>query len=428
MHRLLAILVGQAAATFGAPASPERAVQPSIDALEVPVVSLEGSDSAPAGAPEPEPREYALEPLRTKAVPEAAGEVAPEEPEHSEKPERSEKPKKPKKALDIDWKGRVVGGYRLRLTDPSAEQSETPDEDHALQLRQARTNLYGRYEDVLRIKVSADFADLLGKPAAGYVLRDAWANVRIRDAFQVKIGEFKRPYSALELRAVSKIPMVSRGLFNSAAIEDLYWAERGAGLMLWGKYDAKRPGLDRLDWYVSATQDATSGAPEGVDVHARVTYAPIEMLRVGASGAFKYVEDYGANWRHAFAGNVDVTFKYEGLRIALEADLAQDWSYQEPDGELISPNMVGLLGYLSYDLELPKRFVLQPAASFEFVDTNMLYQESEAMRVVGNLNLRWTDHLMLRPQVEYIRPFSPVTDNNLFVESQIYGLWLQVQL
>ena len=182
-----------------------------------------------------------------------------------------------------------------------------------------------------------------------------------------------------------------------------------------------------MSWAFSATNDATSGAQDNLDLHARVTYAPIKLVTVGVGGAMKYVEDFTGFWRHAYGGGADVTLKHKGLRVGVEADLAQDWSYQEMTGERVNPNILGTLGYLSYAIELSNDWVLQPAATFEYTDTNMLYGQSESIRAVGNFNVSWTDQLMLRPQVEWVHPVGGTTLNQ-FIESQVYGLWLQVQI
>jgi hypothetical protein len=128
-----------------------------------------------------------------------------------------------------------------RLDELTADESEDSPAGHAaMKLRQARVGIDARYRDILRARVSVDFADLLGNPRPGRVLRNAWGNIAIHPAFQIKVGQFKRPYSRLELRSSATIPFMGRGLFNDLAIEDLQWGSRAVGLSLWGKIETER--------------------------------------------------------------------------------------------------------------------------------------------------------------------------------------------
>jgi hypothetical protein len=75
-----------------------------------------------------------------------------------------------------------------------------------------------------------------------------------------------------------------------------------------------------------------------------------------------------------------------------------------------------------------ERTRLQPVVFGEYVDSNMRYAESEAVRAGGGFNILWTKHLRIMPQVECVQPLAPVTSFNRFVVRQVYGLWMAVQL
>lgn len=335
-----------------------------------------------------------------------------------------------KDTADFHFKGRVIAGHRTRVRTPHGDQLEagTATTTHKLQLRQARVGFYASYLKALDLKISADFADFMGNTGPGEVLRDAWVNVRIHKLFQVKVGEFKRPYSTLELTASAKLPMLGRGMFNSEVVENLGWGDRASGVMLWGQTKPKRAGLHRVRWELSATNSAVAGAPPGLDTHARLTYAPVKGLSLGLSGAFKRIEAPLEEKRDVVGGDVDLTVRARGLRLTLEADLAQSWNEYDAQLNEFSPWMLAGIAWVSYDFKLKDDWVLQPAASFEYFDSDMDFSETESIRVVGNFNIHWTRHLMVRPQVEYVRPLNPVSAQNLFTETQTYGLWLQVQI
>jgi hypothetical protein len=349
-------------------------------------------------------------------------------------------PKKPKQ-YDVDVNARLVAGGRLIREEPAVDSEGAPVGPGArrgsLDLRQARVGVGARYLDILRVRITIDVADLLEKPKPGMVLRNAWANVKVRPWFQIRAGNFKRPYSRLELRRFSSIPFMGRGLYNSMAVEDLGWGDRAVGMSLWGAIEPGLSGFDRLRWQLSVTNNALSGAPHGFDAHARLTYDPTSWLSFGGGGAFKSVQDpladeatCRATWergpacrRSVFAAGGDLAVDIEGLYASVEVGLAQDWLYA--DG---SPWILGALAYASYDIEVGKHTRLQPVVFGEYVDSNMSYGESEAVRAGAAFNVLWTKHLRIIPQVEFVQPLAPVTSFNRFVVRQVYGLWMAVQL
>ncbi len=375
--------------------------------------------------------------------PAAENSVTLEQPEqvHEQDEQQPKKQKKKPKKYEVEVNARVVAGARLvheaAAVDSDGAPVGLPVRKGSLDLRQARVGVDARYRDILRVRVSVDFADLLDSPKPGKVLRNAWANIRIHPLFQIKVGHFKRPFSRLEMRGFTSIPFIDRGLFNGLAIEGLGWGDRAVGMSLWGDFEAERPGLHELRWYVSVTNNALSGAAHGVDVHARLTYDPTKWFSIAANGAFKLIQDALADedvcqstWKRAascrrevFAAGGDVAFDYKDFFASAELNLAQDWLYADS-----SPWMLGALGYASYDIEVGKRTRLQPVVFGEYIDSNLTYGESEAVRAGGAFNVLWTKRLRIMPQVEFVKPLAPVTSFNRFTARQTYGVWVAVQL
>ncbi|MFV8751739.1 porin [Nannocystaceae bacterium ST9] len=355
--------------------------------------------------------------------------------------EKKSEKKKPKKKYDVDVDARVVAGARLVSEQPAIDSQGQPVglpvRKGSLDLRQARVGVDARYKEILRARLTIDLADLLDTPKPGKVLRNAWVNVRVHPLFQIRAGHFKRPYSRLELRGFSSIPFIGRGLFNGLAVEGLGWGDRAVGMQLWGDIEPGKPGFDRLRWAVSVTNNALSGAAHGVDAHARLVYDPTHWLSIGANGAFKNIQDPLADeatcrstWkrgdacrRNVFAAGGDVAFDVADFYASVEVDLAQDWLYADS-----SPWILGALAFASYDIEVGKRTRLQPVLFGEYIDTNLTYGESEAVRAGGAFNVLWTKHLRIIPQIEFVKPLAPVTSFNRFVARQVYGVWIAVQL
>jgi hypothetical protein len=367
----------------------------------------------------------------------AVDSVANTDADATREPKKAKKPK----PHDVDVDARLVAGARLIREEPAVDGEGAAVGPGArrgsLDLRQARVGVDARYLDILRVRLAIELDDLLEKPKPGMVLRNAYANVRVRPWFQIRAGNFKRPYSRLELRRFSSIPFIGRGLYNGMAVEDLGWGDRAVGMSLWGDIEPGHVGFDRLRWQLSLTNNALSGAPHGFDAHARLTYDPTHWLSFGGSGAFKSVQDpladeatCRATWkrgpacrRSVFAVGGDIALDLEGLYTSVEVDLAQDWLYA--DG---SPWVLGALAYASYAIEVGEQTRLQPVVFGEYVDSNMSYGESEAVRAGAAFNILWTKYLRIIPQVEFVQPLAPVTSFNRFVVRQVYGLWMAVQL
>ena len=408
-------------------APPETPEQPAVEQVAVVQPAEQPPVEQPVEGPQPAPE------------PSESGEN--EQAEKTEKTEKTEEKEKKKKDYDVDVDARLVAGARLVSEKPTVDADGmpigSPERKGQLDLRQARVGVDARYKDILRARLTIDLADLLETPKPGKVIRNAWANVRVHSLFQIRAGHFKRPYSRLELRGFSSIPFIGRGLFNGLAIEDLGWGDRAVGVSLWGELEPARRGLDRFRWFVSVTNNALSGAPHGVDVHARLVYDPTHWLSFGANGAFKNIQDALANeelcratWkrgpdcrRNVFAAGGDVAFDPGNFYASVEVNLAQDWLYAD-----FSPWMLGALGYASYDIEVGKKTRLQPVLFGEYVDSNMTYGESEAVRAGGAFNVLWTKHLRIIPQIEFVEPLPPVTSFNRFTSRKTFGLWIALQL
>jgi hypothetical protein len=398
-----------------------------------------------ASTPPSEAPEAVVQDERVEVAPAAPNEgplePEPEKPVDAPEPEKKLEPEKTQKDYDVDVDARVVAGGRMQHEEAAVDESGavvgTPVRKGSLNLRQARIGVDARYKDLLRARLSIDLADLLDKPKPGKVLRNAWAEVRVHSAFRIRVGHFKRPFSRLEMRGFSSIPFIGRGLFNGLVTEDLGWGDRAVGAMLWGKFDPERRGLHQLNWYVSVSNNALSGAPHGVDVHARLVYDPLAWLSIGVNGAYENIEDALADedtcrstWtrgpdcrRNVFAAGGDVAFEAGGFYGSIEANLAQDWLYVDR-----SPWMLGALGYAAYEFPVSKNTRLQPVLFGEYIDANLSYAESEAVRAGGSFNVLWTEHLRIIPQIEFVQPLPPVTSFNRFVAGQTYALWVAVQL
>jgi len=236
-------------------------------------------------------------------------------------------------------------------------------------------------------------------------VRDAFANYRIRDSIQVRVGRFKRPFSRLELRSRGKLPFRSRGLFNELVLLDNGFAGRALGAMIWGKpTETLRYAL------AAANPNAIGSGIEGVDVIARIVYEPIEWLSVGLNAMHKWTERYadGPNLSLHAVG-ADARADFGALSVTLEVDAAQNPNPPPvADANAAAsrtPWAVGAITYADYTFKLSKKWTIAPVVVLEWMDTDTEYAKDERVRAVGGLSLNFRKNtLRVMPQVEITRP------------------------
>jgi hypothetical protein len=189
----------------------------------------------------------------------------------------------------------------------------------------ARVKLLWREGNWLRARLQFD-ADQVFESGpnsqAKAALRDCWIELRFDRALRFKMGQFKRPFSALELRGRSSLEVIGRGPANSLLIEDLGFGDRDLGLQLSGAFGSKKravkyamglfngPGRNR-------PETDSNGAK---DVVGRVEAKVRKWLTFGANAAVKFFDtqsvDYYPAW--SWMAGVDVAIERKGLYLLAE--------------------------------------------------------------------------------------------------------------
>jgi hypothetical protein len=231
-------------------------------------------------------------------------------------------------------------------------------------------------------------------------LRDAFMNLRLKRAFQVRLGHFKRPMSALELRSAGDLQVRGRGLTNDLVIEDNAWGARGLGAALWGKLPALGARWT-LALFDPAWSPGVASRPKGVDVLARLSLEPADGITLGANGGSKTVDappfdGYGT----FYAVGGDVELEAWGLYLLFDALYAE---LPEVQAGLEEQAAFGLAGLLAYDFPVAKSLVLEPVVFAEIHDASVAHDDSETWRGVAGLNLIIHEKLRFMPQAELVR-------------------------
>jgi hypothetical protein len=337
-----------------------------------------------------------------------------------------------KKEDDTSWpkmklRARIMTGWEYRAERPAEAQGGDSDSEQQLFLQQARIGLKAELIKRVIANISAELSDGLRpvETSADYeevpYLRNAYINVRVKKAFQIRAGRFKRPFSRLENTSTGSLPFRGRGLSNELVIEDAQWGDRAIGLMFWGKIPKLNltwsGSISNPDWGVDNDMETA-----GIDTIGRLSYEPIKWLSVGVNYGHKLLE-FEANGSvnvNAFGG--DFRLRFGGFRLTAEAFAAQ-----LPE-EVDHPFAFGVVGYTSYDFELLEDLVLQPTLFGEYADANADNSQTEAIRTIIGINLLLYEDLRILPQVEIIRPLGEVSSYNPWVAEENFYILLSLQI
>jgi len=213
-------------------------------------------------------------------------------------------PKKKKKKKKLDFAGRVF--VRSALVDTEG----APDTTAQTSLQSARAKADYRSHD-LRAELELEFASKAK-------VKNAYVQLRVLDdapRIDVRAGNFKMPFSAIQMASIWTLPMADRGLLDNVLVKRMQIAGRAVGGMVAVELGGPLKPELRAGMF-QGTDDAGNalavGSADGYahDAVVRATIEPFKGLELGAAGS----ERAGALLvavpiviRHAYAGELDAT-------------------------------------------------------------------------------------------------------------------------
>lgn len=147
---------------------------------------------------------------------------------------------------------------------------EGPGYDSQVLLRRAKISVSGVYSGSIGYWLQADPSRWTrGTREIGAALDDAWFDLRFHDAFQLRIGQFKTPYSAQWLTSGHSLLLPER-----AVPTDAFAYGRDVGLMAHGE------AADLLEWQLALVE---GGGPNrwNVDTPGYLVMARIALTPLG---------------------------------------------------------------------------------------------------------------------------------------------------
>jgi hypothetical protein len=217
-----------------------------------------------------------------------------------------------------------------------------PVDSFDLSIPSARVGLY--YHAPVKWLTADVEVELTHKPE----LKDAWLRGRFRHA-TVQAGQFKMPFSVIEMESIWKLPLASRGLLHTALVKELQVAGRRPGFALELRGRGKvRPSLTLGGFQGSVLVDDDPDKRD-VDLLSRQSLSSQSWVARAELKAYDFV--FGAEYedrlgtpellvtKYYQTGGADMTLDTElgrtGLRIWVEGIVGQSWlenRYKPPDG------------------------------------------------------------------------------------------------
>ncbi len=412
----IALGIPQAAAAQAEPAAaqatevePEPEAEPqaapaTAPVPEAPLVAPEVEPaSEPAAAPEPEA------PPGSEAVADTPADAAEDRGIADE-------------GLELDARLYVL----WRLTD------ESDDPTNEFLSNSMRVQAAWRPTEWVEAVLELEAEQLVQAGTADGLLRDAYVALTAFPWLEALAGQFKRPFSRIELLPRSRLTTIDRGLVNRWVVRRLGYGDRDVGVAFGGRLwdDA------RLDYAMGVFNGNGAGLLEGgadgfKDFSARLDARPVRWLSLGLSFSLDTLEDgdlpylvdpaifagvdpveypdgyteadfraehswmVGTSWM----SGADVVVRVAGLRLLVEAVFGENWWFEG------RPLTAGVTLLASYEIDLSDEWGirLEPVFRGELVIPRIAFPDVRMWRAVVGMNLKLGDYVRLMVDGEFTR-------------------------
>ena len=271
--------------------------------------------------------------------------------------------------------------------------------------RRARLGLDLEIDQWITGRVEANFAH-------GVRLEDAWMNLGFHPAFQLQVGQFKKPFSLLELTSSSKTIPIERGLrirgLPQTSEHHLLLDQNGyIGRELGAQVHGRLGPLGYAAGVFNGSGQSTRDVNDEKSYAGRLTWQPFGDQPLELGGA--------ATWRDvALVDSLDETFTEKGL--AVEADIA--WGgFRRPGlslvGEVMQAEnfdtgdpMIGAQGIVSWfqPLALGRVDGIEPLFRASYADPSTQFDGTAGTLLTPGINAYFHGRNRLMLNLDYFIP------------------------
>ncbi len=250
--------------------------------------------------------------------------------------------------------GSLAAMWMLR-DDPLSPSNE-------FRVNRARVKVSWSQWKLIEAVVGIEAKELISGNGDAAILRDVYVRVQPLRWLGLQVGQFKKPFSEIELTGRGKFPLVNRGVASDFVANQLLYGGRDIGAMLEGRIVKSI----KLDYEVGVfnglgpnTKEIGFGGTK--DLAARLEAEPVKWLGIGADASLKIIErgdlpgfvdqdnfddvvedayplGYSAtdfkneySWMTGtkWMAGADVVIKPDKLRVVAEANLGENWWFEK---------------------------------------------------------------------------------------------------
>ncbi len=279
---------------------------------------------------------------------------------------------------------------------------------HEFRIASARVELQWKHSKMLEAAVELDAAQD-DNAVAWSALRDAYVRVKPLRELRLRMGQFKKPFSRLELRGRRQLVLVDRGISNAWIVEDLGYGDRDIGFQVEGRFGKETTLSYEVGAFNGSGRNSREADLDGSkDFAARLELNHNDWLSLGVSGSHQRFDPDVTPLlpRSGTMGAADFRLKAGELRVLGEAmfgenqlsiDHAESWS---------------ALLLASYKIPLTEtwRMALEPLAKVELLKVEHHVRDAHIWSGTVGANYHLGRYFRLMAQGEWIRPSANTFD------------------
>ena len=320
----------------------------------------------------------------------------------------------------LDKKAKLKVGARIHTLWTYTNEAETPE--NAFGIDMARVKFDWRQSKLVRGVLQLDVDQLQKSSSQTAILRDAYVKVAPMKYLQFRMGQFKRPFSRVELRSRGRLETIHRGVSNAWLIEELGYGERDLGLQVEGGMSDELLSVNyACGVFNGSGKNMEEEDPDGSkDFVVRLDVEALDMLSVGANGSYKQFDTSESSLSHpdsAWAAGGDFRLKLGGFRLLGEYLTGENYLYSDMKHmleagvwadhyhESVATSWSALL-MLAYKHKVFEkwRLAVQPVVKGEYLVPDDSLDEAYVWALTSGANLFIGKHVRLMLNSEIVRP------------------------
>lgn len=325
------------------------------------------------------------------------------------------------------WKFLLHSRYEQSLTDSvdvnNKFNADPINTNFRIRRLEVRTDI--NFTDKLTGVIRLQLPDL--KTATpGKAIELAYVNYKVKDAFQIRAGQFKNPYELDEQTSHEDLRMIDRGT-TSKLFVDNNLASYQPGLMLWGNLlKDKTP----LTYYLAVVNGSSRAVPYDdngeKNVIGRLEFTPVKGVRLGVNAQSIGLNDetagsYGADLQiiENLSAKTKLIVEGEYIQGLNTAAFLADTTLPE----IADYTMGGYFGQALFKFNTDKKWckVFEIGGKYEFTDPNMETDLNDFSTITGTVGVNFLPDNDARLQLNIVHTdfstglSSTIDASNMFV-------------